>query len=350
MISRPAISHETHLTVMGEQLLFQTNHQPFVQTAVQAFHRFPQSPNHQSPITNHQADRTLAGHQPNFPIPQFPNQPLTLQLFLHSPADQPDHPPPLAAHSHGHLLTLSAGQHNFVTADLKQGYAFGYITDTLAQNLDYIRYTFIESAVQAMLGLSRGFVAIHAAAVVKNNTTLLLCGPSGTGKSTLAYACLRSGFKLLSEDVIQAKVSGKTLRLWGMPWKLHLLAESLPFFPELQGKTEKLLVNGKWKIPLDLTQNHLQSLLTNATNGRLVFLKKSHPNLPAALTHLTPEQARASFEAIWSWESGWQPQYEQRLNELLTPGAHHLQLGRTPEESVSALEQIIAHETPLRHS
>ncbi len=191
-----------------------------------------------------------------------------------------------------------------------------------------------------MLGLSRGFVAIHAAAVVKNNTCLLLCGPSGTGKSTLAYACLRRGYKLLAEDVVQANVSGKSLKLWGMPWKSHLLAESLPFFPELNGKSEKLLVNGKWKVPLNLVETYPEFLVTNAENGRLIFLKKSQPGIPAALTVLSPSEARANFEAIWSWESGWQPVYEQRLEALLMPGAFCLQLGRTPDESIQALEQI----------
>jgi predicted ATPase len=325
MIQRPSLTHEKHLSVMGEPLLFQTNYPPFLETAVQAFGRFP-------------------------PANSTSRPPLVLQLFIHSPADNTDDKEPtLTVRSHRHLLTLTAGKNNFVVADLQQGFTYGYITQSLAQNLEYVRYTFIESAVQAMLGLSRGFVAIHAAAVVKNDTCLLLCGPSGTGKSTLAYACLRQGYQLLSEDVVQANVAGDELALWGMPWKCHLMAESLPFFPELQGKTERLQVNGKMKVPLDLAETHPQSMVTLARNGRLIFMDKSQPDCPAALSPLSPAETRANFEVIWSWEGGWQVQYEERLNDLLAAGAYHLQLGRTPNESIQALEQLFTYETSLRN-
>lgn len=324
MIQRPSIHYHKQLSVMGERLLFQTNYRPFLETAEQSFGCFP-------------------------PAKQDNQPPLRFQLFRHSPGpDASPEQPPLTARSHGHLLTLSAGEANFVAADLQQGYAFGYLSEALAENLDYVRYAFIESAVQAMLGLSRGFVALHAAAVVNNDVCLLLCGPSGTGKSTLAYACLRHGYQLLSEDVVQANVSGKGLVLWGMPWKCHLMAESLPFFPELAGEKARLQVNGKWKVPLNLAESHPGALVTSARNGRLVFLEKSRAGVPA-LTLLSPAETRARFEAIWSWESGWQAQYEQRLNELLAAGAYQLQLGRTPDDSLQALEQIFTdHETALR--
>jgi hypothetical protein len=316
MIQRPSIHHEKTLSVMGEQLLFQTNHLPFLETAERTFDKFP------------------TANQTAYP-------PLVLQLFVHAPAEQNNaSQPALVAHSHGHLLTLSASKDNFVVADLRQGYAFGYLTHALAENLDFVRYSFIEAAVQAMLGLSRGFIAIHAAAVVRENACLLLTGPSGTGKSTLAYACLRQGYKLLSEDAVQAKVSGDQLQLWGMPWKCHLLADSLQFFPELQGQKAQMQVNGKWKALVNLAESYPQSMIANAQNGRLVFLKKSRDGIPAQLTRLSPAETRARFEAIWSWEIGWQDNYDHRLNDLIAPGAYSLQLGRTPDESIQALDQI----------
>ena len=321
MIQRPSIHHQKQLSVMGQRLLFQTNYRPFLETAEHAFGRFP-------------------------PAAQDNRPPLRFQLFRHSPEPgDGSGKPSLTARSHGHLFTLSAGEANFVVADLQQGYAFGYLSEALAENLDYVRYTFIEAAVQAMLGLSRGFAAIHAAAVVKNDLCLLLCGPSGTGKSTLAYACLRSGYQLLSEDVVQANVAGEALVLWGMPWKCHLMAESLQFFPELAGKEERLQVNGKWKVPLNLAESYPGAMVTSARNGRLVFLEKSRAGVPAALTPLSPAEARARFEVIWSWEGGWQGRYEQRLNELLAAGAYHLQLGRTPADSIQALEQVFARKS-----
>jgi hypothetical protein len=86
-------------------------------------------------------------------------------------------------------------------------------------------------------------------------------------------------------------------------------------------------------------------MVTSTRNGRLVFLEKSRAGVPAALTPLSPAEARARFEVIWSWEGGWQGRYEQRLNELLAAGAYHLQLGRSPADSIQALEQVFARKS-----
>jgi hypothetical protein len=125
-----------------------------------------------------------------------------------------------------------------------------------------------------------------------------------------------------------------------MPWKCHLLADSLQFFPELQGQKAQMQVNGKWKALVNLAESYPQSMIANAQNGRLVFLKKSRDGIPAQLTRLSPAETRARFEAIWSWEIGWQDNYDHRLNDLIAPGAYSLQLGRTPDESIQALDQI----------
>ena len=68
----------------------------------------------------------------------------------------------------------------------------------------------------AMLAVSgRWRVPLHAAAVVAGDHTLLLTGASGTGKSTMAYACAAAGFSVLGEDTVFVDLSGDTPRLWG---------------------------------------------------------------------------------------------------------------------------------------
>ena len=56
---------------------------------------------------------------------------------------------------------------------------------------------------------------LHAAAVVAGDHTLLLTGASGTGKSTMSYACAAAGFSVLAEDTVFVDLSGATLRLPG---------------------------------------------------------------------------------------------------------------------------------------
>ena len=69
----------------------------------------------------------------------------------------------------------------------------------------------------------RGVLPLHAAAVEVDGRTVLLAGPSGVGKSTLAAAFLRRGHRILSDDVAPLAVNGpdglilpslRRIRLW----------------------------------------------------------------------------------------------------------------------------------------
>lgn len=54
--------------------------------------------------------------------------------------------------------------------------------------------------VEQALGRSGDFGAIHAAALSRNGSCILLVGPSGAGKSTLTAALVAAGFELMADD------------------------------------------------------------------------------------------------------------------------------------------------------
>ncbi|MEZ4646066.1 MAG: hypothetical protein R3E31_25660 [Chloroflexota bacterium] len=116
----------------------------------------------------------------------------------------------------------------------------------LAQDVSFVRHTFIESMPQILLG-GRGYVAVHAACVVKNGVSLMLCAPAGTGKSTLAFTCLRHGYQILAEDVVQVQAT-PPMQLWGLPWKFHLLPDAVRFSRSWRSakRTCKPTANGSW--------------------------------------------------------------------------------------------------------
>jgi hypothetical protein len=87
----------------------------------------------------------------------------------------------------------------------------------------------------------------HAAALRRGATALLLAGPSGMGKSTLAYAASRRGAGLFAEDYVWVQQRPR-FRLWGRPRGFHLPVEAARFFPELAGRAPAILANGKAKI------------------------------------------------------------------------------------------------------
>jgi hypothetical protein len=61
----------------------------------------------------------------------------------------------------------------------------------------------------ALCALSRGDVSIHASAVDIGGRGVLLAGPSMYGKTTLAAAFARAGYRLLAEDSIRCSATSK---------------------------------------------------------------------------------------------------------------------------------------------
>ena len=70
------------------------------------------------------------------------------------------------------------------------------------------------------LEASADTIAIHAAALARGETGLLLCGPSGTGKSSLTLALLDQGWTYLSDDF--APISVESDRILPVPKPLHV--------------------------------------------------------------------------------------------------------------------------------
>ncbi|RYD67824.1 MAG: hypothetical protein EOP58_02220 [Sphingomonadales bacterium] len=82
---------------------------------------------------------------------------------------------------------------------------------------------FLLGTVYGVLCHQRGLLPVHAAGVELDGRAVLLAGPSGVGKSTLAAAFWRRGFKLLSDDLtplrlnegtVSALAGFRRVRLW----------------------------------------------------------------------------------------------------------------------------------------
>jgi len=67
---------------------------------------------------------------------------------------------------------------------------------------------------------------IHAAALQQEDGVLLLCGESGSGKSSLAWALTRRGFKYLSDELAPVDIDG--IRVLPFPRALRLKEEPPP--------------------------------------------------------------------------------------------------------------------------
>ncbi len=109
--------------------------------------------------------------------PRFSHHPpLLVELGVTDEASEaPYLPPAPLCRVREHLLSNIADASNFIHADLKQGYAFGWVTRATAESTLYLRYYFLEAAALAMLSTLRA-TALHAACVAPFGRGVLLCG------------------------------------------------------------------------------------------------------------------------------------------------------------------------------
>jgi hypothetical protein len=183
-----------------------------------------------------------------------------------------------------------------------------------------------------------GLMAVHGSALVKNDRAVLLRGPGGAGKTTLAYAGARSRFQMLAEDVVWIDLPAGLWR--GMPWLVHLLPDAGRLFPELDGRPAVLESTGKMKLEVDLDTIRPGSTVTEARPGPIVLLKRES----GAESRLEPLDPAPAMELWRRSPAGTEedfPGYEHHVEDLLRAGAWRLRLGTDLEEALDLLETLL---------
>ena len=78
------------------------------------------------------------------------------------------------------------------------------------------------------IGLQRGHAVWHGSAVTRNGRTLMICGPQGAGKSTLAAAMLAKGWRLVADDLARIEVPrGHVARIYPSATRLKLWSDAV---------------------------------------------------------------------------------------------------------------------------
>jgi hypothetical protein len=147
--------------------------------------------------------------------------------------------------------------------------------------------------VQQALSEARSAVPLHAAAVLKNGSGLLLVGPSGAGKSTLALELVTHGWSYAGDDLIFLSPQEGGLRAFPKP--LHV-----------KGETARAACASHWRPPGWLPAPKATALIPpgvlRCVNGafeptHVVFprFRKGDPNLRAVSSALAVGRAAQSL-------------------------------------------------------
>jgi HPr Serine kinase C-terminal domain len=194
-------------------------------------------------------------------------------------------PPEVTYRAHRNLRSMIADQDNFCICDLTQGFAFGWLTRAAIEHHNYFRYYFLEAAASFFLITSPCVTLIHAACVKMAGHGVLLCGDSGAGKSSLAFACARAGWTYLSDDLVLLVQGGEDHVVVGNPHMFRFRDSAVELFPELKG--EKITPHTVSKPTIEFPSERLSeiTIADRCSVSYIVFLNRRDPDQTCLISY-----------------------------------------------------------------
>jgi hypothetical protein len=146
-----------------------------------------------------------------------------------------------------------------------EGLAIGYISQEHAESPWTIAHRIFYLPMIEMLRFHKAYY-IHAGCVCEGNKGILICGPSGQGKSTLTYALARSRFSYLSDDGVFLRRDDRSVEVFSFPERIKLDNRSCSHFEEF---SHLCTIPGKWE--LRLKETRIRRVSRRAEPCALVF-------------------------------------------------------------------------------
>jgi hypothetical protein len=287
-------------------------------------------------VTNSQAILDAAGESWRHTLPGDGGPPLQLRIGVTAGISGICPPAPVAR-GQQHLVSLVADAQNQAICDLNSGFAFGWLTEDALQNRSYARYHFLEAVALILISTSYA-TPIHAACISRHGRGMLLCGPSGTGKSTLAYACARRGFVFTSDDSSYLRHHSSDLRVVGNSHQVRFRPSAKDLFPELRGRSITPRAEGKPSI--EVPTSELPGIITadEALVHHIILLNR----LPSAYAELRPlprEAAQQYFRQYLQLPDKIQKMQAEAARSIATADVYELRY-QDLEQAIECLDLL----------
>jgi len=203
---------------------------------------------------------------------RFQLPPLEMRLGVLGSKSKVRFRPPVITGQRG-IITQVVDEHNFMTTNSDTGFSYGWVTEAVAADRAFLRYYFVEGGFWAM-AVPLYLTPIHAACVTHRGKGVLLCGDSGVGKSTLAYACASHGWSFMTDDgsnLVRERCGNTVI---GNPFQIRLRPSAKSFFPELRALKVSRRLTGKLSIEVPTALRPDIAKITESTVDFIVFLRR----------------------------------------------------------------------------
>jgi len=182
----------------------------------------------------------------------------------------------------GNLISFIGDAENFCIGDLHGGFGFCWVTPTVADHREFLRYHYLDALVLTLID-ALYVSTIHAACVALDGRGVLLCGESTAGKSSFAYACARQGWEYLCDDASALVRNRSDRTVVGNPYRLRLRPDAGQLFPEIQGRLTRERPNGKMSIELSTASDLSIRLAASCQIHGVIFLDRTERETAALM-------------------------------------------------------------------
>jgi hypothetical protein len=259
---------------------------------------------------------------------------------------RPNEPPPTAMlHGPGFLGSATPSS-TFVVLCPKERTGLVSVSGEMMRFPYHLRYEVIEFAVFTLACRAQGLVPLHAACVGLHGRGILLMGPTGAGKSTLALQCLLEDFDFLAEDAVF--VAPDSMRATGTANFLHVRADSLQWLGRSRARSiisRSPVIqrrSGIEKFEVDLRRGKFHLAKTPLKIAGVAFLSPRSAGKGPQVRPLSESDTRARLQREQGYGASL-PQWHAFNRKLLRLGGVEILRGPHPSTSVAALRSLLAH-------
>lgn len=253
-------------------------------------------------------------------------------------------PPRMAMFSGGGFLGGATRSASCVLIAPRERRALVVVAPEMLDFPYHTRYELIEFAVYMLAQRVQQLVPLHGACVGVQGRGVLLMGPGGAGKSTVALQCLSDGFDFLSEDSVLV-APGRMLAT-GASNFLHVRSDSLRWVASRRAaatiRRSPVITrrSGVRKYEVDLRGGRFRIAQSPLSIQSIVFLSARSANGAALLTPLSRKDVQERLAREQAYATGL-PQW--RLFSLKSGKLPCFELlrGRHPAEAADALRELV---------